>query len=108
MDKIKVSEIFNSVQGEGLHMGTPSLFLRTFGCNFQCAGFSMPRGEKSTQRFDVNPQYHQTYELLPLVSTGCDSYPSWDVRFKHLSPMLEIPAIVDRIQQLLPTGKFSR
>lgn len=108
MDKIKVSEIFNSIQGEGFHMGTSSLFLRTFGCNFTCGGFGMKRGEKSTQRFDVNPQYHQIYELLPLVSTGCDSYPSWDVRFKHLSPMLEIPAIVDRMQQLLPTGKFSR
>jgi 7-carboxy-7-deazaguanine synthase len=108
MDKIKVSEIFNSVQGEGFFCGTPSLFLRTFGCNFQCAGFGMPRGEKSVERFSVDPSKYSRYEDLPLIQTSCDSYPSWDVRFKDLSPMLEITAIVDRMQQLLPTGKFSR
>lgn len=68
----------------------------------------MPRGEKSKERFDVDPTMYKTYKELPLVKTGCDSYPSWDVRFKDLSPMLEIPAIVDRIVKLLPNGKFSK
>ena len=39
MEKIKVSEIFYSAQGEGRFVGVPSVFLRTFGCNFKCAGF---------------------------------------------------------------------
>jgi len=47
MSKIKVAEIFYSLQGEGQYLGTPSIFLRTFGCNFQCAGFGMPRGQLS-------------------------------------------------------------
>jgi organic radical activating enzyme len=47
--KLKISELFYSVQGEGRYMGVPSVFLRTFGCNFQCAGFGMPRGEKTTE-----------------------------------------------------------
>jgi len=35
-----VDEIFgNAVQGEGLEMGTPSIFVRTGGCNLTCAGF---------------------------------------------------------------------
>ena len=37
MDKIKVSEIFYSAQGEGRFIGVPSVFFRTFGCNFKCA-----------------------------------------------------------------------
>jgi 7-carboxy-7-deazaguanine synthase len=107
MDKIKVSEIFESLQCEGFHMGVPSIFLRTFGCNFTCSGFSMPKGERSTERFLVDPAKYSKYEELPVISSGCDSYPSWDSRFKHLSPLLEIPAIVDRIQELLPNKTFS-
>jgi 7-carboxy-7-deazaguanine synthase len=33
---IPVSEIFYSVQGEGVHAGTPSVFLRTYFCNLTC------------------------------------------------------------------------
>ena len=34
--KIKVSEIFTSFQGEGPYVGTPSTFLRLYGCNLDC------------------------------------------------------------------------
>ena len=114
MTKIKVSELFYSLQGEGQYVGVPSIFLRTFGCNFTCGGFGMPRGQLSTERDKVaeklegNPLAFKDYKELPLVSTGCDSYASWDPRFKHLSPMLTIEAIVDRIQELLPDRKFGR
>lgn len=33
---IRISEIFHSVQGEGLFTGTPSVFIRTSGCNLRC------------------------------------------------------------------------
>lgn len=33
---LRVSEIFRSIQGEGEFTGTPSLFLRTTGCNLRC------------------------------------------------------------------------
>jgi len=106
MSKIKVAELFYSLQGEGQYLGTPSVFLRIFGCNFKCAGFSMPRGTLSEERLAIDPANYDSYNDLPLVHTGCDSYASWDPRFKHLSPMLEVPAIVDRMQELLPDGKF--
>jgi organic radical activating enzyme len=107
MSNIKVSELFYSLQGEGQYIGTPSIFLRVFGCNFTCSSFSMPRGELSQERLAIDPSKYEHYDDLPLVHTGCDSYASWDVRFKHLSPVLTIKAIADRIQELLPDGKFS-
>lgn len=106
MSKIKVAELFYSIQGEGRYMGVPSVFLRTFGCNFKCAGFGMPRGQLSQEAENVDPAKYKKYEELPLVSTGCDSYASWDPRFKDLSPMLTTEAIVERIMQILPFGKW--
>jgi 7-carboxy-7-deazaguanine synthase len=102
MNKIKISELFYSIQGEGRYMGVPSVFLRTYGCNFKCAGFGMPKGELSDEREKVSPEDYKEYGTLPLVTTGCDSYASWDPRFKHLSPSRDVDTIVSDIVELLP------
>jgi 7-carboxy-7-deazaguanine synthase len=108
VSKIKIAELFYSIQGEGRYMGVPSVFLRTFGCNFKCAGFGMPKGELSTEVESIaqRVQEFKKYEELPLVSTGCDSYASWDPRFKDLSPMLTSDAIADRIAEIIPFGEW--
>jgi 7-carboxy-7-deazaguanine synthase len=110
MSKIKVSELFYSIQGEGRYMGVPSIFLRTFGCNFTCDGFGMPRGGTSIERMNVAFAHGNTpykdYKELPLVSTGCDSYASWDPAFKELSPLLTTDAIVNRIIEILPYNEW--
>ena len=106
MSKIKIAELFYSIQGEGRYMGVPSVFLRTFGCNFKCAGFGAPRGQLSEEYLTVNPELYTKYDELPLVSTGCDSYASWDPRFKDLSPMLTTDAIVERIMEILPFNEW--
>jgi organic radical activating enzyme len=102
MSKIKIAELFYSIQGEGRYMGVPSVFLRTFGCNFKCQGFGMPRGELSNEAENIDPTLYTEYKSLPLVSTGCDSYASWDPRFKHLSPLLSTDSIADAIVDSLP------
>jgi organic radical activating enzyme len=102
MSKIKIAELFYSIQGEGRYMGVPSVFLRTFGCNFKCAGFGMARGEISEEANTINPDLYKDYNSLPLVSTGCDSYASWDPRFRHLSPVLDTDAIAHAIVDSLP------
>jgi len=110
MSKIKIAELFYSIQGEGRYMGVPSVFLRIFGCNFKCAGFGMPRGELSTEADDIVIQHkrspYEKYEALPLVSTGCDSYASWHPEFKDLSPMLTSDAIAERIMEILPHNEW--
>ena len=111
MSKLKIAELFYSIQDEGRYMGVPSVFLRTFGCNFKCAGFGMPRGEVSHEATDIAATHtmiesFMSYDELPLVSTGCDSYASWMPEFKDLSPMLESNAIADRITEILPYKRW--
>ena len=110
MSKLKVSELFYSIQGEGRYIGVPSIFLRTFGCNFSCKGFGMARGELSTEADTIAFAHgnipYKDYIDLPLVSTGCDSYASWDPRFKDLSPVLTTDSIVDSIMDMLPHKRW--
>ena len=108
MSKIKVSELFYSIQGEGRFMGVPSVFLRTYGCNFTCQGFGMPRGDLSTEADKVAERAVEftEYKALPLVSTGCDSYASWHPAFKDLSPMIEVTGLAKAIVDTLPFGEW--
>ena len=82
-------------------MGQPSVFIRTFGCNFKCAGFGMPSGEHSIEAdkiansFKLNPVLE--YDKLPLAKTGCDSYASWHPAFKSLSPKMTVPQITHQV-----------
>ena len=108
MSKIKIAELFYSIQGEGRYIGVPSIFLRTFGCNFKCQGFGMPRGMASVEADDIGQVAHlyNDYKELPLVSTGCDSYASWHPDFKELSPMIETDGIANRIMEILPYKRW--
>ena len=109
--KLKVSELFYSAQGEGRFVGVPSVFLRTFGCNFKCAGFGMPPGKVSHEATDIAAthtmiQPFARFEDLPLVNTGCDSYASWHPDFKDLSPTIDTDKLVDQMLALTPNHKW--
>ena len=110
MSKIKVSELFYSLQGEGRFVGVPSVFLRTYGCNFTCSGFGCAPGEKSTGADEVAEIVHMfdKFEDLPLVETGCDSYASWHPAFKHLSPTLTTDELVKKMLALTPNGMWDQ
>lgn len=106
MQKIKVSELFYSLQGEGRWVGVPSVFLRTFGCNLTCAGFGCAPGEKSTEADEIAKQVHLYKEIndLPLAKTGCDSYMSWHPAFKHLSPNYTTEELAEKMVALTPNN----
>ena len=63
----KVNEIFYSLQGEGYHTGTASVFIRLSGCNLHCA-FCDTRHEEGTMMSlpEIVEQVMQ-YPKAPLI-----------------------------------------
>ncbi|MDK3157634.1 7-carboxy-7-deazaguanine synthase QueE [Kamptonema cortianum] len=42
MEKLRIAEIFSSIQGEGSLVGVPSVFVRVSGCNLRCVWCDTP------------------------------------------------------------------
>src|ERR1700682_1426763 len=40
--RLKISEVFHSIKGEGTLVGVPSVFVRTSGCNLRCTWCDTP------------------------------------------------------------------
>ena len=116
--KVRYTEAFYSVQGEGRWTGVPSVFLRMFGCNFTCPKFGLPRELDAPVNQEVVDTVRETTEIfrdkyttidsLPLVKTGCDSYAAWHPAFKHLQHDVDIDQLVDDLLALTPTGAWTQ
>ena len=120
--KLRYSEAFYSVQGEGRFVGVPSVFLRTFGCNFRCLNFGLDRGEpmrdekqkagiKHNQEVQdlLDKGVHETtkeFNDLPIIHTGCDTYASIYPEFKHYNMLKEVDDVVEHLLSLTPNGKW--
>lgn len=91
MKQYRISEIFHSVQGEGRYTGVPSLFLRFWGCNFQCRGF----GSTPLPTAPVT-----TLSEFPVAESGCDTEYAWNPDYRHLSEQLSATEICDRLEAL--------
>jgi organic radical activating enzyme len=109
--KIRYSEIFHSIQGEGKWVGTPSVFLRTFGCNLTCAGFGQPRDnhipEEEMPHMKMDISNVTCVEELPVVDIGCDSSASWSAKYKHLSPFATTDELAYKISEYAPLGQYN-
>jgi len=121
--KLRYSEAFYSVQGEGKFVGVPSVFLRTFGCNFRCMNFGVDKAKGDRwqqhaegQRYNeevkalLDAGVHETtekFEDLPIVHTGCDTYASIYPEFKHFNMLKGVDEVVEHLISLLPEGKWT-
>ncbi|HEV2389344.1 MAG TPA: 7-carboxy-7-deazaguanine synthase QueE [Nitrososphaerales archaeon] len=73
-EHLPISEIFYSVQGEGVHSGTPSVFLRTYRCNLSCtwcdSKYTWQDQDKAKEGVDYTSM--PTAEVLErIASYGC-------------------------------------
>jgi organic radical activating enzyme len=121
--KLRYSEAFYSVQGEGKFVGVPSVFLRTFGCNFRCMNFGLPkdknRWEQHAEGNRYNPEVKalidsgivektERFEDLPIIHTGCDTYASIYPEFKDFNRLATVDEVVEHLISLLPEGKWTQ
>ena len=120
--KLRYSEAFYSVQGEGKFVGVPSVFLRTFGCNFRCMNFGVDTKKNRTELHAEGQRYNQEvkdlidagihkttekFEDLPIIHTGCDTYASIYPEFKHFNKQAEVDEVVEHLLSLTPEGKWT-
>jgi 7-carboxy-7-deazaguanine synthase len=117
--KLRYSEAFYSLQGEGRFVGVPSVFLRTFGCNFSCHLFGQPRNTAKQIPVDdmpymtdpradpEHPDAYKSIEELPVTTLGCDSSASWSAKYKHLQLTRTVDEVYNHIVSLLPNSSFT-
>jgi len=113
--KLRYSEAFYSVQGEGKFVGAPSVFLRTFGCNFRCMNFGLPRGTV-TGKYNAEVKdlldsgklnTIEKFNDLPIIGTGCDTYASIYPEFKKYMMDRTVEEVIDHLLSLTPEGKWT-
>ena len=121
--KLRYSEAFYSVQGEGKYVGVPSVFLRTFGCNFRCMNFGVKTDKDRWTQHAEGQRYNaevkallddgivektEKFEDLPIVHTGCDTYASIYPEFKDFNKLAEVDEVVEHLLSLTPQGKWTQ
>tara|TARA_Y100000389_G_C17441482_1_gene508846 strand:+ start:521 stop:1408 length:888 start_codon:yes stop_codon:yes gene_type:complete len=109
--KVRYSEIFFSFQGEAELAGTPTTWIRFFGCNLECNGFGQENpADESSYKLpykNFNTDDIIAVEQLPVWEYGCDSSYSWSMKYKHLAQDATPETAADKLEELLPHGKFT-
>lgn len=108
-NEIRISEMFQSLQGEGLYTGKNTVWVRLFNCNLSCDGFFQKEPTKpetyTLPYKDYDISRIQMVEELPVFETGCDSSYSWSKKYKHLIPVYTDSEIADKLEELA-NGSF--
>src|SRR4030042_6816751 len=85
---MKINEIFFSLQGEGLLVGTPCVFVRTSGCNLRCT------------YCDTTYAYEKGTEMtIEEITETIRRFPSSDVCVTGGEPLMQkdTPRLIDRL-----------
>ncbi|UCG70814.1 MAG: radical SAM protein [Thermoplasmata archaeon] len=85
---MKIKEIFYSIQGEGILIGIPTIFIRTTGCNLRC------------NWCDTKYAYEEGEEMtIEEIITKAKEYPASNVCLTGGEPLLqkETPALIQRL-----------
>src|ERR1700719_4363969 len=90
LSAMKIAEIFYSIQGEGMLLGVPSVFVRTSGCNLRCSWCDTPYTSWNPEGDELS---------LDKILERVREYPSLHVVVTGGEPMIapEIAALTERL-----------
>ncbi|MCB0714083.1 MAG: radical SAM protein [Ignavibacteriae bacterium] len=94
-EQLKLSEIFFSIQGEGLRAGMPCIFVRLHGCGLRCSWCDTP--------YALSHRDGGEWKSFDEIRREIKSYPCRFVEFTGGEP-LEQPEVHQLIRQLLDDG----
>ena len=94
---MKISEIFESIQGEGIYIGKPSIFIRTALCNLSCS-WCDTKYTWDWKNYDYDKEVHemsiesikqklQAYDATNIVITGGEPLMQQDDLYLLLSSL---------------------
>ncbi len=91
----KISEIFKSIQGEGVYQGKSQAFVRFFGCNLEC-------------RFcDTKLSFFQEVTLKDLLSQISSFGRCHSIALTGGEPLLQIDFLRDLVKKLKQEGRVT-
>jgi len=106
---MRVSEIFHSVQGEGLFLGVPTVFVRTSGCNLRCRWCDTPYASWNPEGEEMTPEEIvrrvTAYDCPHVVLTGGEPMVASGIR--ELAALLKAAGLhitIETAATVLPDG----
>jgi len=102
---VEVSEIFTSLEGEQIHTGIPTTYIRFARCNKKCPLWNNPPKEITATGYapiSFNPAEYNNLSSLPLITKGCDSQYSVSTAFSHLWKKYDAPTILQQVLDSIP------
>jgi len=66
LDSLRITEIFYSLQGESVHVGLPTVFIRTTGCPLRCQYCDTTYAFHGGKRMSLDAILHRVQELKTL------------------------------------------
>jgi len=102
---VEISEIFTSLEGEHIHTGVPTVYIRFARCNKKCPSWNNPTLSTTTEGYapiSFIPTEYNDLKALPLISMGCDSQYSVNPAFAHLWKKYDATALLQQVIESIP------
>jgi len=96
---LKVVEVFESIQGEGLMIGQPYIFIRLAGCNLHCAECDTKHSWAISPRNKIN-----THSVNTLFDTIKNTFKCKNICITGGEPLLQQPALTQLTKLLKKAG----
>lgn len=108
--QVEVSEIFASLEGEAVHTGLPTVYIRFARCNKKCPKWNNMHSQLDADgyaRLEFNPKNFNNLGDVPTITMGCDSQYAVNPAFSHMWKKYDATELLRATLDLLPGKSWS-